>query len=354
MALNFQFSEERSLSLRDNGYDVVRLVLAAMVVYSHSYVVGGYGAEPLARWSKEHLIMGELGVLGFFALSGFLVSSSGERSRSLVSYFVKRARRIFPGFWVCLVVTAFVFAPLIWIIGGRSLSAFPWAEPQGAVSYVTHNALLQVNQHSIGDVLSGAAWPGSINGSLWSLFPEFGCYLAVAVLVFGGALTRSRWLLAGVAVGAFIDHIVMIVVGRDAFPGIPSFYAFTNWSPYLTAFAVGACAYVWRDYLVFSWKTVGVLGFLCLVTLKFGGFKLVSPLLVAALVLSAGSCFKLRLKTDLSYGLYIYSFPCQQLLFALGLGATAVPVFVVGSIALSAGCAWLSWSFVERPALGRG
>ena len=210
MALNFQFSEERSLSLRDNGYDVVRLVLAAMVVYSHSYAVGGYGAEPLARWSKEHLIMGELGVLGFFALSGFLVSSSGERSRSLVSYFVKRARRIFPGFWVCLVVTAFVFAPLIWIIGGRSLSAFPWAEPQGAVSYVTHNALLQVNQHTIGDVLSGAAWPGSINGSLWSLFPEFGCYLAVAVLVFGGALTRSRWLLGGVAVGAFIDHTVMI------------------------------------------------------------------------------------------------------------------------------------------------
>ena len=97
-----------------------------------------------------------------------------------------------------------------------------------------------------------------------------------------------------------------------------------------------------------------MLGFLCLVTLKFGGFKLVSPLLVAALVLSAGSCFKLRLKTDLSYGMYIYSFPSQQLLFALGLAATPVPVFVIASIALSAGCAWLSWSFVERPALGRG
>jgi len=57
-----------SLSLRDNGYDLVRLVLAAMVVYSHSYAVGGYGAEPLARWSKEHLIMGELGVLGLYRL----------------------------------------------------------------------------------------------------------------------------------------------------------------------------------------------------------------------------------------------------------------------------------------------
>lgn len=344
----------KSLSLHDNGYDVVRLILAAMVVYSHSYVVGGYGEEPLLRFSKEHLILGELGVLGFFALSGFLVSASGERSRSLGSYMLKRARRIFPGFWVCLALTALVFAPLIWLIGGRGIGVFPWAGPQGAWSYITHNFFLHVGQHSVGDVLRNAAWPGSINGSLWSLFPEFCCYLAVAVLVVGGAFTRSRWLLAGVALGAFLDHVLMTVLGREAFPGIPSFYAFTHWSPYLTAFAVGACAYAFREQAVFSWKTVGVLGFLCVVTLKFGGFKIVSPLLVGAFVLTAGSCFKVRLKTDLSYGIYIYSFPCQQLLFAAGLGSMSVPVFIVASLLLSAMCAWLSWNFVEKPALRYG
>jgi peptidoglycan/LPS O-acetylase OafA/YrhL len=354
MSMTDTLSNERSLSLHDNGYDLVRLVLAVMVVYSHAYAVGGYGAEPLARFSKEHLILGELGVLGFFALSGFLVSASGERSRSFVTYFLKRSRRIFPGFWVCLAITAFAFAPLIALVKGGSLSAFPWTGENGALSYIARNFFLQIRQHSVGDVLHGLAWPGSINGSLWSLFPEFCCYIAVALLVVGGAFAGSRWLLTGVAAGAYIDHVLMAVIGADAFPGIPSFYAFTIWSPYLTAFAVGACAYAWREKFVFSWKTVGVLGLLCLITLKFGGFKIVSPLLVGALVLCAGSCFKMRLKTDLSYGIYIYSFPCQQLLFASGVGATPVPVFIVTSILLSAFCAWLSWNLVEKPALGRG
>jgi len=345
--------EEKTLSLQDNGYDLLRLLLAAGVVYSHSYAVGGYGAEPLYQFSKEQLILGELGVLGFFALSGFLVSASGDKSRSLLSYLLKRVRRIFPGFWVCLAVTAFVVAPLIWVIGGGSLYSFPWTGPQSASSYVGHNFFLSIGQHGVGDVLKGAAWPASINGSLWSLFPEFCCYLAVAVLVVGGALKRSRWLLAGVALTAFIDHVLMTMLGREAFPAIPSFYAFSHWSPYLTTFVFGACAYAWRGEVAFSWKTVCVLAFLAVVTLKFGGFKVISPLLIGALVLSAGSCFKMRLKTDLSYGIYIYSFPCQQLLFAVGLGATPLPVFVVTSLVLSAMCAWLSWNFIERPALGR-
>jgi peptidoglycan/LPS O-acetylase OafA/YrhL len=348
-----ELSVQRTLSLNDNGYDALRLVLAAMVVYSHSYFVGHYGPEPLVGWSKEGLILGELGVLGFFALSGFLVSASAERSRSAFAYLLKRARRIFPGFWVCLAITAFVIAPLIWIIGGRSFSEFPWSGPQGAWSYIVANFFLRVRQHSIRDVLQSPAYP-DLNGSLWSLFPEFLCYLAVLVLLLGGALGRSRWLLAGVTTGAFIFHVLGVVVGSECFPLIPSFYAFSNWSPFMTAFCFGACAFVWKDSLFFTPKTVLALGVLAAVAIKFGGFKIMSPLLVSALVLCAGSCFKMRLKTDLSYGIYIYSFPCQQLLFALGLASLPVSIFIGASLVLSAGCAWMSWNFVERPALGRG
>lgn len=354
MNIVHRLRDEKTLSLRENGYDLLRLLLAVSVVYSHSYAVGGYGAETLIKLSKEHVILGELGVLGFFALSGFLVSASGERSASLASYMLKRVRRIFPGFWVCLAVTAFVVAPLIAIAKGDNLSSFPWTGDDSALSYIARNFFLHVGQHSVGSVIWGSAWPGSINGSLWSLLPEFCCYIAVAALVIGGALNQSRWLLAGVAFSAFVFHVLTVVVGAEAFPKIPSFLAFSIWSPYFMAFVVGACAFVWRDSVVFSWKTVLLLGALCALTLKFGGFKIVSPLLVSALVLCAGSCFNWRLKTDLSYGMYIYSFPCQQLLFAVGLAAFPFPVFLFASLALSAACAWLSWNLVERPALGRG
>ena len=353
-SLKAALTKERCLSLGDNGYDVLRLILAAMVVYSHSYAIGGYGDEPLARLCKEPMIFGELGVLGFFALSGFLVSASAARSRSLFSYFSKRVRRIFPGFWVCLVVTAFLIAPAIWLAGGGALGEFPWVGPQGAVSYVISNFFLKVNQHVVGGVIGESPWPGSINGSLWSLYPEFLCYLAVAVLLVGGALGESRWLMAGALCASFLYHALKLVAGQGVFPDIPSFYAFSKWPPYLTAFAAGACGYAWRDNVRFSAATVCVLVLACAVTLKFGGFNIISPLLVSALVLCAGSCFTVRLKTDLSYGIYIYSFPCQHLLFALGVASLPVAVFIVASLLLSAGCAWLSWTLVERPALGRG
>ena len=346
-----KLSAEKTLSLRDNGYDLLRLLLAAVVVYTHSYAVGGFGPEPLKSFSKENVILGELGVLGFFGLSGFLVSASFARSKSLISYFLKRARRIFPGFWVCLVITAFVFAPAIWLLRGQALGEFPWVGPSGAWDYVTGNFFLQIRQHGVGTVLSESAWPGSINGSLWSLFPEFACYIAVAVLGLGGAFTGSRWLLVGAAVVAFLYHASTCVDGREAFPHVPTFYAFTTYAPYLTAFAVGACASVWRDQIKFTWVTVAVLAFSAVVLLKFGGFDIAAPILVTALVLSAGGCFTMRLNTDLSYGIYIYSFPCQQLLYAAGVAAAGLSTYFAASLLASAGCAWLSWTFIERPAL---
>jgi peptidoglycan/LPS O-acetylase OafA/YrhL len=346
-----KLSEEKTLSLHENGYDLLRLLLAAAVVYTHSYAVGGFGPEPVKHFSKEGVILGELGVLGFFGLSGFLVSASFARSKSLWSYFLKRVRRIFPGFWVCLFVTAFGFAPLIWWVGGRALADFSWSGPGGAWDYVVENFFLLINQHTVGDVLAGAAWPGSINGSLWSLFPEFGCYIGIALLGLGGALTGSRWLLAGSALVAFLYHASTCVEGREAFPHVPTFYAFTTYAPYLTAFILGACASAWREKIRFSWATVLVLSALAAVLLRFGGFAIAAPILVTVLVLSAGSCFSMRLRTDLSYGMYIYSFPSQQLLYAAGVAAAGLPVYFAASLFASAGCAWLSWTFIERPAL---
>lgn len=345
--------EEKTLSLRENNYDLLRLLLAASVVYSHSYGVGGFGSEPLAVWSKEGIILGHLGVLGFFGLSGFLVSASFDRSGSAFSYLLKRVRRIFPGFWVCLLMTGFVIAPLIWMSAGHGLSSFPWTGEESATSYFLRNFFLPVKQHSVGLVLTDAAWPASINGSLWSLFPEFLCYLAVLALGLGGALSSSRWLAASVTATVLGYFFLVSIQGKAAFPNIPATFAYTKWAPYLAAFFVGICAKLWKDELKFSGKTVGILLLITVFLLKLGGFKMASPVLVTALVLCAGCLFTCRLKTDLSYGVYIYSFPCQHLLFSMGVAKAGFTVYFAASLLASAGCAWLSWTFVEKPALRR-
>lgn len=54
--------------------------------------------------------------------------------------------------------------------------------------------------------------------------------------------------------------------------------------------------------------------------------------------------------TDLSYGLYLYGWPAQQLAWMLPIGKTiAGNIVIATAIALS--CAALSWFLVERPAL---
>jgi peptidoglycan/LPS O-acetylase OafA/YrhL len=343
----------KTLSLKENCYDVVRLLLAATVVYSHSYAIGGFGRESFALWTKENIILGTLGVLGFFGLSGFLVTASFDRTPKVFGYLIKRVRRIFPGFWVCLLVTAFVIAPLIWVVSGRSLELFPWTGAESSLSYVTANCFLKVNQSSIQDLLTGQKWQESLNGPLWSLQPEFLCYLFVVAAGLGLALRSSRWLLALVTACAFVFHIVRVVSGPEAYPAIPGAFASRIWGPFVTAFMVGMCAYVWRESIKFNWQTVAFLGGFALVCLKLGGFQIVAPVVVTGIVLLGGALVTTRLKTDLSYGMYIYSFPLQILVAASGWASGSVWLFMAMSLAVSAAAAWLSWKLVERPALHR-
>src|SRR4051812_20340496 len=98
---------------RRNSLNFIRLVLAASVIVSHSWVIGNIGPEPEA--GGEHL--GSWAVIGFFAVSGYLISRSRVNSSSIRSFYVARLLRIYPGFIVCLLAVAFVFAPLSLLVG---------------------------------------------------------------------------------------------------------------------------------------------------------------------------------------------------------------------------------------------
>jgi peptidoglycan/LPS O-acetylase OafA/YrhL len=341
-------------SNKSNCFDLLRLLLALGVVYSHSYHVGGFGLEPLAQHSKEQIIVGVICVLGFFGLSGFLVAASFENSRSLGVFALKRIRRIFPGFWACLVVTAFVIAPLIWLVTGRGLGAFPWTGSDGAVSYVLANFFLKVGQHGIGETVAGLPDAGTLNGSLWSLYPEFGCYVMLGILGFCGVLTRSKWFAVVITAIALAFATIDRVQGREAFPEIPALFAFSNLDAFVAAFLVGMCAQLWKEHLVFTPSFCAGLGLLITLLLAYGGFRIAAPVLVPLFLLGVGSLFALRLKADLSYGIYIYSFPLQQLMVAAGMGASSVWVFFILSALISAVFAGVSWFAVEKRTLHRG
>jgi peptidoglycan/LPS O-acetylase OafA/YrhL len=88
------------LDLRSNSLNLVRLVLATAVIVSHAWPIGGFGDDP----AIGDVNLGHLAVGGFFAISGYLIAQSRLVNRP-ARYAAKRAMRILPGFWVCLLVT---------------------------------------------------------------------------------------------------------------------------------------------------------------------------------------------------------------------------------------------------------
>lgn len=89
-----------------NSLNALRLVFALVVVISHVPIVRGMHAIFVGD-----LEIGGWAVAGFFAISGWLVTQSRQRL-SIGNFLWRRSLRIFPGFWACLIVTAFIAAPL--------------------------------------------------------------------------------------------------------------------------------------------------------------------------------------------------------------------------------------------------
>ena len=88
-----------------NAIGLLRLSLALLVVVHHTRVLGGFGSDPVLRFARGQADLGVFAVAGFFTISGFLVTRSAERS-STARYLWHRALRVFPAFWVCLLVIA--------------------------------------------------------------------------------------------------------------------------------------------------------------------------------------------------------------------------------------------------------
>src|SRR5712691_3361532 len=165
---------------RHNNFDALRLVTAASVVFSHSFLIaeGTQDHEPLILLTGNQSILGLAGVFVFFAISGFLVTQSFEQTANPLHYLAKRALRIFPGLFIATLLSAFVLGPLVTALPLGAYLSRP--EPY---QYVIGNTLLDQTVHELPGVSFVANPVGlEINGSLWTLRCEFVMYLMVLAL----------------------------------------------------------------------------------------------------------------------------------------------------------------------------
>jgi peptidoglycan/LPS O-acetylase OafA/YrhL len=348
---------------RSPGLDAMRLVLAFLVLVSHTWPLGGFGSEPLSPLTPRYLTLGGFAVAGFFALSGLLVGRSAL-TRSSRAYARARIVRIVPAYWTALVVGGFVVAGLGWIHAHRTLAGFMTVEPGGPVGHVLRGALFPtefsygVNGVFITDTpfgrLNGTSF---VNGSLWTLPNEIRCYLVIGVVAVAARRFGSKravgaaWLATGALAVAFwvSEPPVTFVIGP---------YADQRLIMFVFIFLSGALAGLWAD-------RIALFGPVPLIALAIGliaghtslflsehvaGAMLVFILPPIAAVLEPAG--RLLHGVDLSYGLYLYSWPVQQLVAMYRLADRPLP-FIAISTAGALGLAAASWFVIERPAMRR-
>lgn len=325
---------------RRNSLSVLRLTLAAIVAVVHAQAIG-WGRQP----GLGDTDLGDLAVDGFFVVSGFLVVRSALRLPTLRRYAWHRALRILPGFWVCLLVVAFVAAPLVAWLSGRSPLVILTGD-QSAVGYVARNALLLIRQWDVAGLAIGA--DHSLNGSLWTLFYEAVCYGGVAVLIALVPVALRRY---AVAVAVAVVWLFMLATETGVVDGGPKYLP-----RFALLFGLGALGWLFADRIRFGPAALVAAGASLLAgSLALHDYRVVGAVGFAYLLLWVVVALPVRYepKTDLSYGLYVYHWPVQQVLVATGLSGLGVVGFTLVALALTAVLAAASWRWIERPALAR-
>lgn len=327
----------------------MRLLFAVTVVWDHSNSLGGFVAGPITTITHEGTHEGYLAVGGFFVLSGFLVTRSFESGHGLLQFLWHRFLRIFPGFWTCLVISAFVLAPMILFSEHRTLNGF-FNPLDGPVGFVVNNwSLIHQPQKTVAGPYFWLHQPYLLNGPLWTLPYEFKCYIAVGLLGIVGLIKRRMMILL-VCIELYILAAAFTwQVGLHSttwiLPRQFEMYAF---------FACGASAYLYREVIPIRWWVAAGCTLLCIVTLPTRAYEFVLLPAFAYLTLFAAAKVPLRSfdrSIDLSYGVYLYAFPIQQLLATCRLNALGFPIYFLASLGISAIFAVGSWLLVERPSL---
>jgi peptidoglycan/LPS O-acetylase OafA/YrhL len=344
-----------SFDLRHNAIAFLRVMLSVLVVLGHSWELGGFGRDPLARHADVPI--GVFAVHAFFVLGGFLVAGSFEHAPSWRRYLVNRALRIFPGYWACLFVTVVLLVPLSHAIARPGTTGLDATEAFSAVRYGFANFLLRINQPTIGRLFADNPASGIVNGSLWSLFPEMLCYTFLAVAgVMGCMRTRGRWGLVAIALLAWFLQACgpKILATVAATPWEPKVWYLLQLDSLLTYFCGGALLWIFRTRVPFS-KALCYLAVLAAFVALLGGWhRVVGPLVLPPAMLALAVLLPWQnfdRHGDFSYGLYLYHYPLQQTLYASDFRFASPLTFFLTTLIAVFPLAWLSWQWIERPAL---
>ena len=169
---------------QENNFDILRLVAAWLVLFSHSYGLY-YGSTDWFHQTLGYEQASSIGLNIFFTISGYLVTASYINQPRFTSFMLKRILRIVPGLFVVLALSALIMGPLV-----TTLPLSTYFTETATYKYI-RGALVFTIKYFLPGVFADLPFPAAVNGSLWTLKIEARCYLLIGILGAFSLLNRA-------------------------------------------------------------------------------------------------------------------------------------------------------------------
>lgn len=331
---------------KENNFDILRFIAAFQVIIGHGFYHLNIEGYDILLKIKSYFP----GVLIFFTISGFLIYSSYERNHNLKKYFINRFLRIYPGLWMCLLITIglLLFFGIIVISDFTSYPFISWIFAQSTMGQFYTPELLR-------------GWGvGTPNGSLWTIPVEVEFYILLPLIVFLFSQVRISIKFWIIILGSMILGYLIRANNHTNLEKL----VYYSCLPYLYCFLTGSLLYIYwtnvkkyleRKFLVW----LGIFIIYCLACKTYPSYHpenilgFIANVLLGILTISgAFSCVwfsKILRGYDISYGMYIYHMLVINTLVQLGYEGKILylGVTVIITITLS----FLSWICIERKCL---
>ncbi|MCM1156414.1 MAG: acyltransferase [Roseburia sp.] len=282
-----------------NGFDIIRYIAAFSVMMLHyaSYtmILSDQAADIMDKTRYIALLFP--GVVILFAMSGFLIADSLERTVSVKDFLIKRFVRIYPELWLCTVVNLAVVSILV-----------PHLLDRGIVRWLVTQIFGIANTPSC---LKGFA-TGSINGALWTVFVEVQLYVLLALTYrFLQKMKTGGWVIF-LAVLAGMNLLCDMAAGQAG--GAIAKLIERIFLPYALWFFIGVFCYLKKDRLLSVlkkafWPLLILYIVINNMAVTIPGYyaNIFIGLVLPFMVIGCGYCLpKIRIKCDLSYGMFLY------------------------------------------------
>jgi len=332
---------DRRLATQRNNFHFLRLLFALAAFFHHAYALSGQ-----TGWKGFYLaVVTKIAIQGFFVISGFLIVKSYMQSNGPLAYFQKRARRIFPAYFMVILLCA---------IFGAAISALPAAEYFFSIRFWRYLAcnLLFVNwlQPTLPGVFEGNPAP-FMNVSLWTIKVELSFYLVTPLLVWATRRFNRVCLFLGIYGCSAAWHWGMNFLAEATGQGVWGLLSH-QLPGQMSYFLCGAYLYLYKDAFLRQAHGIAAGCLAALVCHLATGVEAMRPLAISGLVIYLayvapylGNCIRFG---DLSYGAYIYHGPIIQFLVMAGLYHYNPYWGTLASMMILLAVSCLSWHFLEK------